>query len=132
MGRYYIEEFLAAHSVDIAGRVWEIGDDMYTQKFGGKKVSHSDVLHAVAGNPRATIIGELTTGANLPFDTFNCIVLTQTLPFIYDVHAVMQTLYRILKPGGVLLATTSGLSHTSRYDMDRWGDYWRPLWFSTD
>ncbi|HJT21790.1 MAG TPA: methyltransferase, partial [Nitrospira sp.] len=30
-----------------------------------------------------------------------------------------------LKPGGVLLATVSGISQISRYDMERWGDYWR-------
>lgn len=31
----------------------------------------------------------------------------------------------VLKPGGVLLGTVAGLSQISRYDMYRWGDYWR-------
>ncbi len=31
----------------------------------------------------------------------------------------------MLKPGGVLLATVPGISQISRYDMDRWGDFWR-------
>ena len=31
----------------------------------------------------------------------------------------------LLKPGGVLLATVGGISQISRYDMERWGDYWR-------
>jgi len=39
--------------------------------------------------------------------------------------AALKTLYRILKPGGVLLATFPGISQISRHDMDRWGDYWR-------
>ena len=30
-----------------------------------------------------------------------------------------------MAPGGVLLATVPGISQISRYDMDRWGDYWR-------
>ena len=34
-------------------------------------------------------------------------------------------LNRILKPGGILLATFSGISQISRYDMKRWGEYWR-------
>ena len=35
-------------------------------------------------------------------------------------------MHRILKPGGVLLVTLPGGFHpVSRYDMDRWGDYWR-------
>jgi hypothetical protein len=31
----------------------------------------------------------------------------------------------MLKPCGVLLLTIPGISRISRYDMDRWGDYWR-------
>ncbi len=52
-------------------------------------------------------------------------ICTQTLPFIYDVHRAVRTVHRILAPGGVLLATFAGISQISRYDMDRWGDYWR-------
>jgi len=42
------------------------------------------------------------------------------LQFIYDVRAAIFNLYRILKPGGILLATFPGISQISRYDMDRW------------
>jgi len=46
--------------------------------------------------------------------------------FIYDVRAAISTLHRILKSGGVLLVTVAGVSHQiSRYDVERWGDYWR-------
>jgi hypothetical protein len=31
----------------------------------------------------------------------------------------------MLRPGGVVLATMPGISQIVRYDMDRWGDYWR-------
>jgi hypothetical protein len=31
----------------------------------------------------------------------------------------------MLRPGGVVLATMPGISQISRYDMERWGDYWR-------
>ncbi len=31
----------------------------------------------------------------------------------------------MLKDGGVGLITVAGISQISRYDMDRWGDYWR-------
>ena len=42
--RYYIERFLARHASEIVGRVLEIGDDTYTRRFGGSRVSRSDVL----------------------------------------------------------------------------------------
>ncbi len=129
--RYYIEQFLSAHASDIRGHVLEVGDDAYTRKFGGERVTKSDVLHAVAGNPKATIVADLTFADNIPSGTFDCIILTQTLQVIYDVRASLRHLYRVLKPGGLLLATFPGISQISRYDMERWGDYWRFTTLST-
>ncbi|MBI1766322.1 MAG: methyltransferase domain-containing protein [Acidobacteria bacterium] len=124
--RYYIENFLERHRADVKGRVLEIAEASYTERFGGAQVTKSEVLHAEAGNPRATLVGDLTTGENLPSDAFDCLILTQTLPMIYDVRATLQTIYRILKPGGVVLVTVPGVAHQiSRQDMDKWGDYWR-------
>ena len=122
--RYYIEQFLSGHASDICGRVLEIGDATYTRRFGGARVTHSDVLHVEASNPNATIIGDLADGKDISSDRFDCIILTQTLQFIYDFTAAINTLHRILKPGGVVLITTSGISQISRYDMDRYGHYW--------
>ncbi len=123
--RHYIERFLKAHASDIRGRVLEIADDAYTRRFGGDRVTRSDVLHVIEGNPKATIIADLTRADHLPSDQFDCIIFTQTLECIYDVHAAMWTLFRLLKPGGVVLATTAGINHVSRADMERWGEYWR-------
>jgi glycosyltransferase involved in cell wall biosynthesis len=124
--RYYIERFLADHATDIRGNVLEIGDSSYTRRFGGDRVIHSDVLHAVDGNPQATLVADLTCADHLPSAAFDCIICTQTLMFIYDIRAALQGLCRMLKPQGVLLLTVAGVSHQiSRHDMDRWGDYWR-------
>lgn len=123
--RYYIENFLARYAVDIRGRVLEIGDNTYTCRFGGERVIKSDVLFVTQDNPQVTIIADLTRAENIPSDIFDCIILTQTLQFIYDVRVAIQTLYRILKPGGVLLATFPCICQISRYDMEHWGDYWR-------
>ena len=124
--RYYIEGFLAAHAADIQGRVLEIGDNTYTLKYGGSRVIGSEILHPVEGNPRATIIADLSRGENIPSESFDCIICTQTLMFIFEIHNAIHTLHRVLKPGGVLLMTLAGVSHQiSRQDMARWGDYWR-------
>lgn len=123
--RYYIESFLGRYTEDIRGHVLEIGDATYTRKFGGGDVTRSDVLHAEPGNPQATLVGDIATGEGIPRETFDCMILTQTLLYIYDVKAAIGNCYAALKPGGVLLATVPGISQISRYDMDRWGDYWR-------
>ncbi len=122
--RYYIERFLSAHAGDIRGHTLEIGTDMYTLQFGSGRVTQSDVLHVAEEKAQVTIIGDLTRGNGLALDTYDCIILTQTLQFIYDVSAAINTVYRILKPGGIVLATVPGISQISRYDMDRWGHYW--------
>lgn len=123
--RYYIEKFLNDHSADIRGSVLEVGDDTYTRRFGAGRVLQSEVLHAVAGNPKSTLVADLATADSIPAERYDCVILTQTLQFIYDVPAALRHVRRILRPTGVLLATCAGISQISRYDMDRWGDYWR-------
>jgi hypothetical protein len=123
--RRYIEGFLAANAGDVRGRVLEIGDDGYTRRFGGGRVTRSDVLHVEPGAPGATIIGDLADGRSVPRAAFDCVILTQTLPFIYDVRAAVASCRGALVDGGVVLATLPGISQLSRYDLERWGDFWR-------
>lgn len=123
--RYYIERFLAGKAELICGQVLEIGGSHYSRRFGGEKVKSFEVLHATGQNRAATIVGDLTDVSTLPENGFDCFVCTQTFNFIYDVHKAVQGAHYLLKPGGVLLATVAGISQISRYDMDRWGDYWR-------
>jgi SAM-dependent methyltransferase len=124
--RYYIEGFLARHAGDISGRVLEMGDAAYTRRFGGDRVTQSDVLHYVPDNPEATIVGDLTTADHIHSDSFDCIILTQTLQMILDIRAALHHLHRILKPGGVLLGTSHGISRIARREgIDPWGEYWR-------
>jgi len=111
--RYYIEGFLARRADDIRGRVLEVADNSYTRAFGGKRVTQSDVLDVVDSNPQATIVADLAHGDRIPSEAFDCVVLTQTLQLIYDVQAAIRTLYRILRPGGVLLATFPGISQST-------------------
>jgi glycosyltransferase involved in cell wall biosynthesis len=119
--RYYIEAFLARHGHDIRGRVLEIGEATYTRRFGGDRVTSSDVLHVDEGNPEATIVADLTAADHVRSGSFDCVILTQTLQLIYDVPAALRTAYRILEPGGVLLATVPGISQIS---SDEWGKTW--------
>jgi SAM-dependent methyltransferase len=123
--RYFIERFLREHREDIRGHVLEVSDPAYTRKFGREAVTKSDVIHLTGESPHTTIVADLTHADDIADDTFDCIILTQTLQFIFEIEAAISELHRILKPGGVLLATSNGISQISRNDMDRWGDYWR-------
>ncbi len=59
---------LSRHKEDIRGRVLEVGDNFYTRKFGGDRVTVSDaaVLHVVEGNPRGRLyVADLTRGSTI-------------------------------------------------------------------
>jgi SAM-dependent methyltransferase len=120
--RYYIERFLDRHRPDIRGRVLEVRDSRYTTQFGAG-VSTVEVLDVEAANPDATIVADLSAADDIPAETFDCFVLTQTLQYIADLHGALRHARRILKPGGVLLVTVPGISRVDTGHADR--DLWR-------
>lgn len=124
INHYYIEKFIEENAHYITGTVLEVAESRYGKKFG-KNVNKFEILHLYGNNPKATIVADLTNVDSLPENLANCFIFTQTLNFIYDFRSALRGTYRLLKPGGTLLATVSGISQISRYDMDRWGDYWR-------
>jgi SAM-dependent methyltransferase len=114
--RYYIEGFLAERSDLIRGHVLEVKSAAYTNRFGGTRVAASEVLDIDRNNPDATIIADLNDAAELPDSTFDCIILTQTLQYVWDLPNAITQLHRSLRDGGVLLVTvpvTTSLSDTS-------------------
>ena len=119
--RYYIERFLEQHAADIRGRVLEVGDATYTRRFGGDRVTVSDVLHVDRDAPGATVIADLSDADHVPGDAFDCIILTQTLHLIYDFTGAVTTLRRILAPGGVVLVTVPGIT---QIDTGEWAHSW--------
>ena len=120
--RYYIEKFLDGHRELIRGQVLEISEDTYSRKFGGEKVQKIDVLHLNDPTPPVTILADLSDAPHIPSETFDCIIITQTLMVIYDFAKVVETLHRILKPGGTVLATTAGLTQIADPE-------WRTTWY---
>ena len=122
--RYYIDSFLKENEFDIKGAALEIAESTYTKRFD-HGVTSFEVLHVDESNCKATIIGDLTRPESLPEKMVDCFICTQTLNFIFDIRKAVDGCFKLLRDGGVFLGTVSGISQISRYDMDRWGDYWR-------
>jgi len=120
--RRYIEGFLGQNSADVRGRVLELGDDAYTVRFGGDRVTSKEILYVKAGNPQATIVADLADAPQIPDDSFDCVILTQALHLIYEARAALRTLHRILRPGGVLLLTVPGITPVPTRSV--WGYTW--------
>lgn len=121
--RYYIDKFLEKQSNWIRGTVIEIAENTYTKRFGGENVGKALTLH-VNKDRGDDIIGDLVTGDGIPENIADCFIMTQTLPFIYDIHSAVKNTMKLIKPGGCILCTVPGITQISRYDMDRWGHFW--------
>ena len=122
--RYYIESFLAAKREWIRGDVLEIGGREYTKKFGAGNVARSLMMAVHDGQPKPDIVANLETGSGIVENLADCFIMTQTLLCIFDVFSAAGNALKILKPGGTLLLTVPGITQISRYDYQRWGQYW--------
>lgn len=119
--RYYIDSFIQTHRRDIRGRVLEILNTEYADRFGSG-VQNKEVLDVDPANKDATLIADLAAADSIPSDLFDCFILTQTLQLIYDMKSAIAHSHRILRPGGVLLVTVPCVS---RLAGEGYTDYWR-------
>ena len=119
--RYYIEKFLGDNRADIHGRVLEITDSSYSRRFGSG-VTQYDVLDLDSSNREATIIADLSKPDGIPSEAFDCFILCQTIQYIFDIRAAVESAYRMLRPNGVLLVTAP---FVSRVLTDFESDFWR-------
>jgi methyltransferase family protein len=121
IARYYVEQFLQQFSSDIRGHCLEFRDNLYTTRFGENKVTRVDILDKSPSNRDATIVADLTRPNDIRNDSFDCIICTHVLHLIFERDDAISDLYRILKPGGVLLVA---VPHVSMYDPN-WHEFWR-------
>ena len=119
--RFYTEQFLSECARDIRGHCLEFQEDRYTSRFGGRRHSKLDILHRDDSNRKATLIADLTAHNEIPNNTFDCIICTFVLHVIFDVSAAVNELYRILKPGGVLIVAVPKVS----MDGPEYSELWR-------
>jgi SAM-dependent methyltransferase/glycosyltransferase involved in cell wall biosynthesis len=108
--RYYLEQFLQEFASDIRGHCLEFQNPGYTPHFAGAAVEKLDVLHIDDTNPLATLVADLTKPNDIPSNTFDCIVCTHVLHIIAELDKAVSELYRILKPGGVVLIAVPQVS----------------------
>jgi SAM-dependent methyltransferase len=121
--RVYVESFLERHRSDIRGRVLEVGDPRYTDRYGTGVTAH-DVLDVDPGNPQATLVADLARPDAFEEGAYDCFVLAQTLQYVFDIRAAVRSAHRLLRPGGVLLVTVPCVSRIAR-SAGVAGDFWR-------
>lgn len=119
--RKYIDYFLRGNKQYITGDVLEIEDGYYTKKFGD---NYKSIVMDVSSDAACVDFNaNLEIGEGIKEGIADCFILTQTLMYIYDLEKTSDSIYKLLKPGGVLLITCSGISQNSRRCMDNYGCY---------
>ena len=116
--RFYIQKFMNAHREFITGRVLEVQVPSYTRTYGHDVT----VSHTVDINPcfDATYTCDLADATQIPSDSFDCFLAPQTLPHVSDLDGVLQTMLRVVKPGGYILASAAMLLPLTAEGDDNW------------
>jgi SAM-dependent methyltransferase len=118
--RFFFEEFLEEHRKDVRGDVLELKDARYATRLGGERVDRAHVLDVDESNPEATVIADLAEPESLPAESYDCVLLMQTLQVILRPEVALANVWRSLRPGGALLLTVPSVS---KLDVVR--DLWR-------
>jgi hypothetical protein len=118
-GRYYVEDFLAHHASECAGRFLEFGDPHYRRLFDSAAISQYDVLD-VAPGPAVTIVADIQNCSDISDNTYDVIVCTQVLEHVANPFRAAAELRRILKPGGRLLLTVPAAYPYHAVPRDYW------------
>jgi SAM-dependent methyltransferase len=106
----YVARALERHADDIRGRVVEWGGDTCTRRHGSGRVTQSLVLHAPVGHPDFTTDSGGAELSAIPSDSVDCAIVAQALQAVADPRAMLASVQRILKPGGVALLTVPGIA----------------------
>lgn len=103
--RHYIAGFLQACAADISGDVLRVQSGEASATAGGEGVRRLDTLDVHGRDETATVFADLRCAPNLASESYDCILLDGTLPLFDDMPAALEECARLLKRGGVLLAT---------------------------
>jgi hypothetical protein len=129
LDRYYLHQFLHRHRAHITGRVLEIQNTGYTIRFGHDLAE----THTLDVNPafKPTYLCDLArVDGCVPDGHYDCFLLPNTLSVLRDIEPCLRNAFRIVRPGGVILASTVALVPLTGDAPDYWhlsADGWREL-----
>lgn len=124
LDRYYIDRFFEEHRARITGQVLETGGTGYALNLGCEPMTATALVLSAAGGPHECI-ADLDKPESFPENSFDCFICPQTFQYVHHVEKAVQSVHRLLKPGGIFLGTVPALSQKSTAPGDPWSDQWR-------
>jgi SAM-dependent methyltransferase len=117
--RFYLERFLDAERAAIRGHVLEIQVSGHARKFG-RELQRVDTLDISAQFSPTYQCDLADAGTVVPSDTYDCFLLPNTLQHLARLEEALAQALRVVKPGGVILASAAGLARLTTPDEDFW------------
>lgn len=118
--RYYLHKFLQGHRAHITGDVLEVQGSGYTQQFG-QGVTSADSFD-IDPRFRPTYVCDLADSETvLSSNRYDCCLLPNTLQHLRDIEACLRNALRVIKPGGIILASSAVFVPL----ISDGADYWR-------
>lgn len=117
--RYYLHQFLDANRAHVRGDVLEIQKPGYATRYG----SDLQAVHSVDINPAhaPTYVCDLAAAEGvIPSDRYDCFLLPNTLCVLRDIEGCLREALRVVRPGGVILASTAGFVPLTPDYPDYW------------
>lgn len=118
--RYYLMRFLDRHREAIQGDVLEIQETGYTRRYG----RNLKAVHSVDIDPAVhpTFVCDLAhSDPIIPSNRYDCFLMPNSLCFFQDLEACLRHALRVVRPGGVILASAPALVPL----IPDGPDYWR-------
>ena len=129
LDRYYLHQFLERHRKYIRGRVLEIQSPSYARLFGHDIEAAHGVDIIPTFNP--TYVCDLAQSEGvIPDASYDCFLLPNTLCVLRDIEGCLRNALRVVRPGGVILATTAALVPLTGDAPDYWhlsAEGWREI-----
>jgi hypothetical protein len=118
--RYFGDRFFDENRQLITGKVLEIQNPVYTDRYG-VDVQQADSID-IDGKFGPTIVCDLAKAEGVvASDSYDCFLLPYTLLVVKDLEGALRNAMRVVKPGGTVLATTSVLTPV----FAEYPEYWR-------
>ena len=127
--RHYLHQFFDAHRDLITGNVLEVQTGSYTQRFG-HHVRRADTFDIVPSFAPTFLCDFAHCESVIPSDTYNCLLLPNTLQHFRELDRCLAHAFRVVAPGGAILASSGGSLPLTGDVPDYWRlspDGWREL-----
>lgn len=119
--RFYLHRFLDQHRHLITGRVLEIQLPGYTNLYGHDLTATDSVDIAAGAYAGLTYLTDLAQSDQvIPDASYDCFLLPNTLCVMRDIEGCLRQALRVVKPGGVILATSAALVPLTGDSPDYW------------